>query len=91
MQQVHDVAGEPLQFVVEVVGEMIDALVGAIDAAADLGEMIGLLVAQLVQLGPKLPQKFFQLLLEGRAPLEMVDDLEEDEKDRGEGGGVDQP
>ena len=30
----NDVAGQPLEFVVEIVGEKIDALVGALDAAA---------------------------------------------------------
>ena len=40
---------------------------------------------------PVLAQEFFQLLLERRAALEMVEDLEEDEQDGGERRGVDEP
>jgi hypothetical protein len=63
----------------------------ALDPAPHLGEMLRLLVAQLVQLGPELAQQFFQLLFQRRPPLEMVDDLEKHEKDRGQRRGVDQP
>ena len=84
--------GRRWEFVVEVVGEMVDTLgVRALDAAADLGEVLGLLEAELVELGAQLAQEFFELLLERRAALEVVDDLEEDEEDGGERGGIDQP
>jgi hypothetical protein len=38
--------------------------VGAIDADADFGEMLGLLVAELIELGPELAQQFLEFLLE---------------------------
>ena len=63
MEDVDDLAGEALQLVVEVMGKVIDALVGALDPAAHLGEMLGLLVAELVELGPELAQQFFEFLL----------------------------
>lgn len=91
VEDVDDFAGEALELVVEVVGEMVDALVGALDAAADLGEVLGVLEAELVELGADLAQEFFEFLLEGGAALEVVDDLEEDEEDGGERGGVDEP
>ena len=91
MEEIDDFAGEALEFVVEIVGEEIDALMGALDAAADFGEVLGLLVAQLVELGAELAQQFFEFLLERGPALEVVDDLEEDEKNGGKRGGVDQP
>ncbi len=56
VEEVDDFAGEALEFVVEVVGEEVDALVGALDAGADFGEVGGLLVAELVELGADLAQ-----------------------------------
>ena len=50
VQDVDDLAGQALEFVVEVVGEMVDALVRAFDPAADFGEVLGLLAAELVEL-----------------------------------------
>jgi hypothetical protein len=91
VQQIDDLAGEPLEFVVEVVGEKIDALMRALDPSADFAEMFGLLVADLVELGPELAQQFFQLLFERRTPLEMVDDLEEHEEDGRQRRRVDEP
>jgi hypothetical protein len=91
VEEVDDFAGEALEFVVEVVGEEIDALVGALDAAANLGEVLGLFLADLVEFGAELAQEFFEFLLEGRTSLEVVDDLEEDEEDGGERGGIDEP
>jgi hypothetical protein len=91
VEDVDDFAGEALELVVEVVGEVIDALVGAFDAAADFGEVLGLLEAELVELGAQLAQEFFEFLLERGAALEVVDDLEEDEEDGGERGGIDEP
>jgi len=91
VEQVDDLAGEALQLVVQIVGEEIDALMGALHAGAHLGQMFRLLVAQLVQLGPQLAQQFLQLLFQRRTPLEMVDDLEEDQKNRREGGRIDEP
>ena len=44
MQEVDDLAGQPLEFVVEIVGEKIDALVRALDPAANLGEIFRLFV-----------------------------------------------
>ncbi len=91
VEEVDDFAGEALEFVVEVVGEEIDALVGAFDAGADFGEMFGLFVTELVEFSPKLAEELFEFLFERGAALEVVDDLEEDEEDGGERGGVDQP
>ena len=91
VQEIDDLAGQALQLVVEVVGEEVDALVGALDPAADLGEMGGLLVAQLVELGADLAQQFLEFLLERGLALEVVDDLEEDEEDRAEGGRIEEP
>jgi hypothetical protein len=91
VEEIDDFAGEALEFVVEVVGEVVDALVGAFDAEADFVEVLGLLVADLVELGAELAQEFLEFLFERRAPLEVVDDLEENEKDPGECGRVDEP
>jgi hypothetical protein len=91
VEEIDDVAGQALEFVVEIVGEMIDALVGALDPAADFGEVFRLLVTQLVELGPELAQQFFEFLFQRRTPLEMVDDLEEHEENRGQRGGIDEP
>jgi hypothetical protein len=91
VEDVDDFAGETLEFVVEVVGEEVDALVGALDAAADLGEVFGLLVAQLVEFRAELAEEFLEFLFERGAAFEVVDDLEEDEEDGGERGGVDEP
>jgi hypothetical protein len=91
VEEVDDFAGEALEFVVEIVGEEIDALMSALDAAADFGEVLALLVAELIELGAELAQQLFEFLLEGGAALEVVDDFEEDQEDRGERGGVDQP
>jgi hypothetical protein len=91
VQQIDNLAGEALEFVVEIVGEVIDALVRAIDTSADFGEVLGLFMARLVHLGPELAQQFLEFLLERRPPLEVVDDFEKDEKDRAERGGIDKP
>jgi hypothetical protein len=91
MQQIHNLSRQPLEFVVEIVGEEVDALVGAFDAGADFGEVLRLFVAELVELGAKLAEEFFEFLLERGAALEVVDDFEEDEEDGGQGGGIDQP
>jgi hypothetical protein len=91
MQQIDDLAGEPLEFVVEIVGEKIDPLVRALDPAAHFGEMFRLFVAQLVELGPELAQQFFEFLFQRRPPLEMVDDLEKHEQNRRQRRRVDQP
>jgi hypothetical protein len=91
MQQIDDLAGQPLKFVVQIVGEKIDPLMRALHAAANLGEIFRLLVAQLVKLGPELAQQFFELLFQRRTPLEMVDDLQEHQQNRGQRRGIDQP
>ncbi len=91
MEDVDDFAGKALEFVVEVVGEVVDALVGAFDAETDFGEVFGLLDAELVEFGTELAEELFEFLLERGATLEVIDDFEEDEEDGGERGGVDQP
>jgi hypothetical protein len=91
VEEVDDFSGEALEFVVEVVGEMVDALVGAFDAGADFAEMLRLLVADLVEFRAELPEQFLEFLFERGAALEVVDDFEEDEEDGGERGGVDEP
>jgi hypothetical protein len=91
VEEVDDLAGEALEFVVEVVGEVVDPLVRAFHTEPDFAEVLGLLVADLVELGAQLAQEFFQFLLERRAALEVVDDFEEDEQNGGERGGVDEP
>jgi hypothetical protein len=91
VQQVDDFAGEPLELVVEVVGEEIDALVGALDAAPHFVEMGGLLMPVLVELLAHLAEELLELLIERGLALEVVDDLEEDEEDGAEGGGIDEP
>ena len=64
VEEIDDFAGEALEFVVQVVGEVVDALVGAFDAEADFVEVFGLFVADLVELGAQLAQEFFEFLLE---------------------------
>jgi hypothetical protein len=91
VQEVDDFGGEPLQFVVEVVSEEIDALVGTFNARADGGEVLALFVAQLVEFGAKLMEKFFQLLFQRGSSLEVIDDLEENEEDGREGRRIDEP
>ena len=91
MQDVDDLAGQALEFVVEIVREVIDALVRALDAAADFSEVLGVLEPYLVELAANLAQEFFQLLLERGPALEVVEDLEKNEQDGGERRGVDQP
>ena len=91
MEEVDNFSGEALEFVVEVVGEEIDPLVRALDAAADLGKVLRLLVAQLVEFRPELAEKFFEFLFERGPALEVVDDFEEDQKNGGERGGIDEP
>ncbi len=91
VEEIHDLAGESLELVVEVVREKIDALVRALDPRADLGQVLGLLVAQLVQFRPELAQQLFEFLFQGGTALEVIDDLEKDEKDRGHGSRIDQP
>jgi hypothetical protein len=56
VQDVHDFARQALELVVEVVREVIDPLVRALDPDTDLGEVLGLLVAELVELGAQLAQ-----------------------------------
>jgi hypothetical protein len=91
VEEIDDLARQALELVVEVVGEEVDALVRALDAAAHLGEMRGLLVPELVELRADLAQEFLKLLLERRLALEVVDDLEEDQQDRADGRGIDEP
>ncbi len=91
VQDVDDLPGQPLQLVVEVVREVVDPLVRAFDPPAHLGDMLGLLDAELVELGADLPHELFQLLFEGRPALEVIEELEEDEDHGGGGGGIDQP
>jgi hypothetical protein len=91
VEQIDNLAGQALEFVIEVMGEKIDALVRALDPAADFGEMFGLFAADLVELGAELAQQFFQFLFERGTPLEMVDDLEEHEENCGQRRGVDKP
>ena len=91
MEKIDDFAGQALEFVVEIVGEKIDALVGALDPAADLGDMFRLLVAQLVEFRAELAQQFFELLFERGTAFEVIDDLEEDQEDRGERSGINEP
>lgn len=91
MEEIDDFAGESLEFVVQVVGEEVDALVGAFNPTPDLGEVFRLLVADLVEFGAELAEEFFEFLFQGRAALEVVDDAEEDEEDGGHGGGIDEP
>ncbi len=91
VEEIDDFPGQAPEFVVEVVGQKIDALVCALDAPAHLGEMRRLLVAELVELRTDLAQQFFEFLLERGLALEVVDDLEKDEKDRTEGRRIDEP
>ena len=80
-----------LEFVIEIACEKIDALMRALHTTPDLGEMLRLLLAQLVEFGAELAQQLVEFLFERRTPLEVVDDLEEDEEDGGERGGIDEP
>ena len=64
MEEIDDFAGQALEFVIEIVGEEIDALMRALHPAADLDQMLGLFVAHLIQFGAKLAQQFFELLFE---------------------------
>ena len=91
VEEIDDLARQALELVVEVVGEEVDALVRALDAAADLGKVRRLLVADLVELRADLAQEFLELLLERRLALEVVDDLEEDQQDRADRRGIDEP
>jgi hypothetical protein len=91
VEEVDDFAGEPLEFVIEVVGEVVDALVGAFDAVADFGKVLGLLLADLVEFGAELAQEFLEFLFERGAAFEVVDDFEEDEENGGERSGINQP
>jgi hypothetical protein len=91
VEEVDDFAGEALEFVVEVVGEQIDALVRALDAVANFGEVLGLFVADLVEFRSELAEQFFEFLFQRGAALEMVDHLEEDQEHGRERGGIDEP
>jgi hypothetical protein len=91
VEDVDDFAGEALEFVVEVEREVVDALVRAFDAVADFGEVLGLFVAELVEFRAQLAQEFLEFLLERGPPFEMVENLEEDEKDAAERRSVDEP
>lgn len=91
MQQIDNFCRQPLQLVIEIVRQKIDALVRALHPRPDFGKMRRLLVPQLIQLGPDLAQQLLQLLFQRRTPLEMVDDLEENEKDRCQRRRIDQP
>ena len=91
VQDVDDFAGQTLELVVEVVCEVVDTLVRTLDAGADFGQVLGMLDTDLVELAANLAQEFFQLLLERRPALEVIEDLEEDEQDRAKRGGIDEP
>ncbi len=78
MQDVDDLPRQALELVVQVVREMVDALVRALHPEADLGQVLGVLDPDLVEFAANLAQKFFQLLLERRPPLEVVKHLEKD-------------